>query len=84
MLKSNYHLINLNAEYFSSHRIIWKLVTGNDPKDMIDHINCIRNDNRWSNLREADNSKNQCNKNLQICNSFAERGIKRTGMMFHS
>lgn len=46
---------------FLAHRVIWALVTGNWPKEEIDHINGVRTDNAISNLREAtrlENAKN--------------------------
>ena len=36
-----------------AHRVAWKLVTGKDPAETIDHINRDPFDNRWTNLREA-------------------------------
>ncbi len=43
------------ASYYV-HRIIWKLVYGEDPEDEIDHINGNREDNRLSNLVQRSNS----------------------------
>lgn len=45
-----------------AHRLIWWLVRGKFPKNSIDHINGIRDDNRLCNLRlatHADQAKNQ-------------------------
>ena len=39
------------------HRVIWKLIHGNDP-DVIDHINGDRGDNRVENLRSVSISQN--------------------------
>ncbi len=41
------------------HRVAWKMVTGKDPVDTINHINRDPFDNRWVNLREATRSQ-QC------------------------
>lgn len=45
-----------------AHRLIWLYMTGEHPTDEIDHINGIRTDNRWKNLRQVtafENSRNQ-------------------------
>lgn len=45
---------------YSVHRLIWKWMTGEEPT-IVDHINRIKDDNRWINLREvspADSARN--------------------------
>lgn len=44
-----------------AHRIAWLLMTGAWPVKQIDHINRIRTDNRWENLRPATLSENNAN-----------------------
>lgn len=45
---------------YQAHRVIWKMVTGDDP-DTIDHINGQQGDNRWANLRNCSNAQNSQN-----------------------
>jgi hypothetical protein len=45
-----------------AHRLAWLLHYSCHPKDMIDHINGDKSDNRIDNLREADASLNQRNR----------------------
>jgi hypothetical protein len=46
---------------YLAHRVVWALQTGNWPADEIDHVNGIRHDNRWLNLREASSLENKRN-----------------------
>lgn len=57
-----YRSVTIEYEEYRVHRIIWKMVTGRDPDPELDHINRIRDDNRWSNLRECNHSQNCVNK----------------------
>jgi len=41
----------------------------------VDHINHIRHDNRWSNLRIADQSENQRNRSMNKSNSSGFTGV---------
>lgn len=46
-----------------AHRVAFFLMTGRWP-EIIDHINRIKSDNRWSNLREVDYSQSSRNRVL--------------------
>lgn len=65
----------IDSRWFYAHRIIWKLVTGNDPIGIPDHKNRIRWDNRWCNLREATFSQNSFNHSLRTDNSSGHAGV---------
>jgi hypothetical protein len=51
----------LGNKIYLAHRLIWKLMTGDEPPEQVDHIDGVRVNNRWANLRAADNSKNMMN-----------------------
>ena len=53
---------NYQQKTYKAHRLAWLYMTGINPTDQIDHINGIRNDNRWVNLRECTNRENMLNK----------------------
>lgn len=57
-----YVYISVLGGCFRAHRLAWLYVYGRLPDDQIDHINCIRDDNRISNLRESTNRANSTNK----------------------
>ena len=54
----------LDGVIFRAHRVIWKLVTGEEP-EMVDHVNGNGLDNRFSNLRAANSAKNAHNARLR-------------------
>lgn len=58
--KNGYIKIKIDGKIYQIHRIIWKMLIGNDPENDIDHINHIKTDNRIENLRDTnENNKNQ-------------------------
>lgn len=57
-----YWRIMINGKAYQAHRLAFLLMTGSLPAKHVDHINGIRTDNRWANLREVDfvgNAQNQ-------------------------
>lgn len=53
--------VKINGRSRLLHRLIWLYQTGTWPGAEIDHINGVRNDNRWVNLREANRNSNMHN-----------------------
>ena len=60
---------------YLKHRVIWFWMTGNWPKEQINHINHDRLDNRWYNLREISNQGNCRNQSLRKTNKSGCIGI---------
>lgn len=46
--------IMINQRRYQEHHLVWLYVHGEWPVHEIDHVNGVRDDNRLSNLREAD------------------------------
>lgn len=58
-----------------AHRAAFAWMTGDWPKADIDHINGRRNDNRWTNLRDASRLDNGRNQKLHSTNSSGFGGV---------
>lgn len=67
----------IDWKLYYAHRIIWKMVTGEDPDD-IDHINGNRSDNRWLNLRNVTRSENLKNRAISRNNTSGKMGVEKT------
>ncbi len=61
---------------FSAHRIAWLLQTGNWPIEDVDHVNGVRSDNRWVNLRSIPHAVNQKNRALSKNNTSGVNGVR--------
>jgi len=70
---TGYRHIGIDGRRYAAHRLAWLYMTGKWPAAQIDHVNLIRDDNRWCNLREATRSENFFNRRVQ-CDSVS--GIK--------
>jgi hypothetical protein len=62
-IKNNgYRQIWIDGKRYGAARLAWLYVHGEWPKNEIDHINRLRDDNRLVNLRDVTSSENQNNK----------------------
>lgn len=75
---NGYLRIKVDQKNHPAHVLAWFYMTGEWPKNLVDHKNLIRSDNVWDNLREATHSQNQANTRL-LCRN--KTGIK--GVSFH-
>lgn len=71
---ANYYHGRINSECFLAHRIIWKMMTGEEP-DIIDHINGETLDNRFENFREGNVGLNMKNRKLRCNNTSGYNGV---------
>lgn len=70
-----YMRVKLGKVTYSLHRLAWFYVNRVWPRDQIDHINRIRNDNRICNLREATHSDNMLNKEREAEKRSGVEGV---------
>lgn len=75
VLTLGYRYINFNKRLHPAHRIAWLWMTGDWPKDDIDHINGDRADNRWANLRAATQMQNSANQKVRSTNTSGTKGV---------
>lgn len=59
---------------YRAHRIIWRMITGDVP-DQVDHADHDRSNNRWANLRSADQVANSRNMRLRDSNTSGVCGV---------
>ena len=65
-IQSNGLRICFNYNRYLAHRIIWMMMTGEDPgKLSIDHKNRDNTDNRWENLRLATQDQQNLNRGFK-------------------
>lgn len=76
LTETGYISTTFNKEHYLVHRLIWKMMTGDDPC-FIDHINGERSDNRWSNLRSCDTYLNASNIKKQKNNTSGCTGVAK-------
>jgi hypothetical protein len=73
--EDGYRRVMVLGKNLFSHRIAWAIMTGSWPREQIDHINGIKNDNRFINLREASCSQNAMNVPAQKNNTSGFKGV---------
>ena len=74
-VKDGYLQIYLDGRLYRAHRLAWLIMTGLWPSDEVDHINRVRGDNRWNNLRAATKSQNAMNTSVRADNRSGFKGV---------
>lgn len=70
-----YIRIMVDGTQYRAHRLAWLYVTGKWPRKQIDHVNCVKDDNRFDNLREASNTENSRNAPTRADNTSGHKGV---------
>lgn len=56
-----YVRVSVDGRVYQAHRLIWLHVTGEWPNGEVDHVDGVRHNNRWANLRNATVQQNRMN-----------------------
>lgn len=72
---AGYIRVGLDCRTYYAHRVMWLMQTGEWPDKEIDHINGVRTDNRWANLRHATHAQNGRNRRRQRDNTSGFTGV---------
>ncbi len=67
--------LHIFCKSYRGHRLAWVIMTGEWPVDEIDHINGVKSDNRFANLREATSSENKANIGVRRNNITRLKGV---------
>ena len=71
--------VGIGYTRYKQHRLIWKMMTGDDPGEMIiDHIDRDFTNNKWSNLRICTKLQNNHNRTVRKDSSTGHKNIQMT------
>tara|TARA_R110000787_G_scaffold198918_2_gene309980 strand:+ start:662 stop:1153 length:492 start_codon:yes stop_codon:yes gene_type:complete len=73
-LDNGYLRVKVDGKNYRLHRLAFLYVTGEMPEE-VDHLNHVRSDNRWVNLREASDIENSRNKSISKSNTSGVIGV---------
>lgn len=81
-----YIVTRFQNKMIAIHRLIWGIKTGKLPsrKYDINHINGIKDDNRWCNLRLATRGQNNMNSGNPVNNTSGQKGVHPTRGRWYS
>jgi len=80
-----YLCIQLDRTKYLVHRLVWRLVTGEDPGSLqIDHIDGDKTNNAWHNLRLATYNQNNQNAKRRSDSTTGYKGVRRDRSSFAS
>lgn len=65
----------IDGDFVFAHRVVFAMVHGYWPNQLIDHENGVRHDNRPCNLRDVSHAENQLNKQLPSVNTSGVIGV---------
>jgi hypothetical protein len=79
-----YIRIRIDDVLYLAHRLAYLYMTGEMPRYEIDHVNLVRADNRWENLRSAMRIENTGNIRKHSDNTTGYKGVYRLGSRYRA
>lgn len=70
-----YVQVSIDKKKYGMHRLAFLYMEGYFPENQVDHIDRIRSNNKWDNLREVSNQCNSQNCNIKINNTSGVCGV---------
>ena len=70
-----YLTIAVDGKLHRAHRLAFLFMEGRMPDGEVDHLNHVRDDNRWVNLRETTASGNRVNQRLSSVSTCGHTGV---------
>lgn len=70
-----YWVITIDRKNLKAHRLAFLYMLGSVPVQ-VDHVNNVKGDNRWVNLRPANNSENKMNTPCYGNNNLGVKGVR--------
>lgn len=73
--KKGYLQVKIDQNLYAGHRLAWLFMKGCWPDNEVDHINGIKSENIWENLREVNHSQNMTNSRVRKDNASGVTGV---------
>jgi hypothetical protein len=77
--KDGYLFVGIDYRRYTVHNIAYMMMTGEWPKQDMDHKDRTRTNNKWSNLRDATRSQNMRNTKVYATSSSGVKGVTPHG-----
>lgn len=77
--QNGYRYIKVGSVAYAEHRLAWLFMTGLWPEHEIDHINRVKSDNRFENLRQVTRKQNSENRKVRKGAVSNFRGVSWVG-----